>query len=199
MGKRHKRSVKNRNVRKSNRPANSKPEEKTETQTTTESKLTLPPPKEGIAIPKTNASGVGNKNDKKPSWYKRLVVFLLILVLGRLGFQELWPKVMIEPSPAVDSGLLSYQFTFANRPFYPVKVVSTLVSAVDLSWPVVPVNGREYQMKDIGLMRQYTNVQIRRRIYNNEVRLYPLLWCGQTKGGFYYDNQYFLSVAIPIR
>ena len=50
---------------------------------------------------------------------------------GFLGYDALWPKVVINSSPAVDSGILSYQFEFANQPSYPVKILTVIVSPKD--------------------------------------------------------------------
>jgi hypothetical protein len=60
---------------------------------------------------------------------------LLIAVLGFFGYEALWPKVIIDPSAAVDSGILSYEFNFANQACYPIKVARLDLYVIKLSYP----------------------------------------------------------------
>jgi hypothetical protein len=143
MGKKAKRGIKKRNESKSNRPANQKSSETKQTPTPTESH------------PTPTQQKSQTQHEKKSLSWKVVGLFssLIILVLGFLGYGALWPKVTIDVSPAVASNFLSYQFTFANQACYPIKVVSTRIEAIHLSWP-----GND--VKNLGFMRNYTGIQI---------------------------------------
>jgi len=91
----------------------------------------------------------------------------LIAVLGLFGYEALWPKVIIDPSAAVDSGILSYEFTFANQACYPIKVDRIDLYVIKLSWPNLSwaFSSRNWpndigSMQGIGFRYDYKQVKI---------------------------------------
>ena len=129
MDKKHKRSAKKRNAKKLNRPTNPKPLETKQTLKSIEAKpaillIQTEKPNEGNPV-----LGRENKQGEKPLWHKGVVLIcsLVALIVGFFGYEALWPKVIIDPSQAVDPGIASYQFDFKNQSCYPVEVISTIM------------------------------------------------------------------------
>jgi hypothetical protein len=145
MGKDHKRSFKKRHVSKSNRPANSKPSKTEQTQKPKEPQITTPPIKE-------EKSG-----GRKPLW-RKVVAGVVSLVLLLIGYDGLWPKVVIEPSSAVDSGVTIYQFTLANQPCYPVKIISVDMSPINLT--LTNQAGWSMEFSNVTFHYPYTNKNV---------------------------------------
>lgn len=111
---------------------------------------------------KTSDKGTKSRRRNKNtpvSWLKRCIGGLLSIFLCVIGYDSLWPKVVIDSSSAVDSGFVSRQFIFANQPIYPVKVLSTLVGALHVS---APTENPKISTAIIGIAFQdnYTNVTI---------------------------------------
>jgi hypothetical protein len=70
---------------------------------------------------------------KRLLWRKRgaIVSFLLTLVLAAIGYDSLWPKILIDSSQVAAKGFAASQFTFANQTVYPVKIDHLDVIPID--------------------------------------------------------------------
>jgi len=80
------------------------------------------------------------------------------MALALFGHDQLWPIVIIDSSPATDSGFLSYQFAFSNRPYYPIRMASVAVSAIDVRW--LDGFGDEGGIKGMRFVNNYADVRV---------------------------------------
>lgn len=150
MGKNHRRSAKKRNVKKLNHPSNTEQSKKTETPV-------------AIQSPPTAFQNIDVKPDGKKSVSRTILGALIslgALGIGFFGYSELWPKVIIEPSPATSQGLLSYQMNFQNQACYPVKVTSVVIAIVNLKWLAHTNPPAVLTMDNLATMTQFSHLQI---------------------------------------
>jgi hypothetical protein len=130
MGKRAKKPARKQTGSKSNRTPKPKPTETTQIQ----GPSGLPPGQQQTRTPLSVAQPSAKKDWGHRIWKKAFGVIVSFIAL-LIGYRDLWPKVVIEPSQAIDPAFLSYQFTFENQPCYPIKISSVVITAVHLSWP----------------------------------------------------------------
>lgn len=135
MSKKHKRKSKNRNAKNHHR--RNAPQSKSEQKSaqTEQTQLSSPqqPPEQSITIffPKRH-------------WSLRLVgglfagLTLLIGIIGVFGYEALWPRILINPSPAVSSSISAYRFELHNQAIYPVEVVRADLFVINLTLSDLP-------------------------------------------------------------
>lgn len=111
-------------------------------------------------MPPAKSAAGRPENDSLWSRLSKLIYTIILAVVGFIGYEGMWPKVTIEASSAVDSGMLAYQFTFSNHPYYPVKIKSVTVYVIDLKMPFLPKPGQFDEFDHVKLIANYNTNNI---------------------------------------
>jgi hypothetical protein len=158
MGKHHQRPNKKGSEQKSNHPA--KPQTSKTTQN--EQPKQAPLKKEGEPTTENGALKPSKVNDEQRgrmrfSWWG-FFSFIFSLILAVIGYDFLWPKIVIDYSQAVAFGLTSSQFTFSNQPRYPVEI--SHVDVIPIGFSANVTNQLKVVVKDMTIRQNYNGDQI---------------------------------------